>query len=174
MALASLEGSEALQKKFASLVDIVDGKQMETALMKPARKLRNAIRNAAPKGPTGNLKKGVVAKRFRRKIKDNPAVFVGMDYRIAPHFHLVEYGTQGRRYPSGKRTIKRGILGFFGIKRAARALHFVIGGKEIFAKYVGPMPAKPFFRPTVDREAGRIIDDIEKQAWKVIEKEANR
>lgn len=131
MAIASLQGSKKLEKKFGNLIDVIDEREMEKELLKPARKLKNIIKTAAPRGPTGNLARGVVAKKFRYKIKGSPAVFVAMDYRIAPHFHLVEFGT---RY----------------------------------------MPARPFFRPSVDREGDRIVNDIEDVAWKLIEKETKK
>ena len=122
----SLEGLNQLNKKLNKLIKVVDDREMETALMKPAKKLRSLIRGRAPQGPTGNLKKGIVAKRFRYKIKNQPAVFVSVDYRLAPHAHLVEFGTQGQRMPSKKTIKKKGVLGLLGVKEKAKVFKFEI------------------------------------------------
>lgn len=45
---------------------------------------------------TGNLRRGVVAKKFDPGVKDQPASFVGIDYRISPHAHLIEFGHLAR------------------------------------------------------------------------------
>ena len=160
----SMQGYSELEKKYKHLINVVDEKQMETALMKPARELQRAIRRKAPKGATGNLKRGVVAKRFKRKIKGHPAVFVAMDYIKAPHANLVEYGTGGLRYPTEKaRKIKPG-----------ESWLTTIGGKVVRIRHTGKMPARSFFRSTVDIQKSKIIDEISKAAWNVMEREATK
>ncbi len=89
----TLEGFTKLQKKFKDLIEVLDGRELLKAMMKPARSLRNEIKRRASRGPTGNLKRSPVAKRFRRKVRGEPAVFVAIDRKIAPHAHLVEFGT---------------------------------------------------------------------------------
>jgi len=49
------------------------------------------IKRLAPLGPTGNLKKSIVAKPFQAAGPSD--AFVAIDRKIAPHAHLIEYGT---------------------------------------------------------------------------------
>ena len=158
----TMQGYSELEKKYKHLIEVVDERQMETALMKPARKLRNAIKAKAPRGKTGNLKRGVVAKKFKAKIKGHPAVFVAMDYRKAPHANLVEYGTGGLRYPTKRaKKVKPGETWFVNL-----------GGHIVEIEHTGRMPAKSYFRSTIDTKKGSITDEIGKAAWSVIERKA--
>ena len=161
----TMQGYSELEKKYKHLIEAVDERQMETALMKPARKLRNAIKAKAPRGKTGNLKRGVVAKKFKSKIKGHPAVFVAMDYRKAPHANLVEFGTGGLRYPTSR--AKK-------MKPGESWLTSSINGRVVRIKHTGRMPAQSYFRSTIDTQGQSIIDDIGKVAWSVIEMEANK
>lgn len=87
-----LEGAEELKKQFQALVKSVHPDKVEPVLMNGARKLAKAIRDKAPRGPTGNLKKSVRAKKLER-IGFNPAsAIAAVDRKKAPHAHLVEYG----------------------------------------------------------------------------------
>lgn len=56
----------------------------------------------APQGPTGNLKRGIVARQDKvTSMSINKGVaYVGVDYNIAPHAHLVEYGARGGEMPA--------------------------------------------------------------------------
>lgn len=53
-----------------------------------AKSLEAAMYLAAPKGETGRLKRSIKFLPFRK----SQDVFVGPDYKIAPHAHLVEFG----------------------------------------------------------------------------------
>lgn len=99
------------------------------AFMKGALMVRDEVRDLAPVGPTGNLKKGVFAAYGDPR---KPNVLVGVNYRISPHAHLVEYGTSGARSP-----------------KKARLLRFTIDGRVVFTRSVAPMPRQPYFRPGV-------------------------
>lgn len=70
-----------------------DNKYIENILLKGSGIIAAAARRNAPLGPTGNLKRGMVAKVFSRNPAFKPAAFAAVDFRIAPHAHLVEYGT---------------------------------------------------------------------------------
>lgn len=86
------EGADELKKQFQYLVKSVHPDQVEPVLMNGARKLAKAIRNKAPRGPTGNLKKAVKAKKLDRwGFQPAPAI-AAMDWKTAPHTYLVEYG----------------------------------------------------------------------------------
>lgn len=87
-----LEGAEELKKQFQALAKSVHPDKVEPVLMKGARKLVKAIRDKAPRGPTGNLKKSIRAKKLER-IGFNPAsAIAAVDRKRAPHASLVEYG----------------------------------------------------------------------------------
>lgn len=92
---------------------------MRKAMRTSGNMARSALRKAAPKGPTGNLRKSVYARPFTR----GNAVGITVGF-TAPHQHLVEGGTKPR-YRKGKGRLRR----IFGVK----------GG------YTGVMPANPFF-----------------------------
>lgn len=68
------------------------GEKVKRVLMGGALMVRDEVRDMAPQGETGNLKRGVFAAYGR---EDKPDVLVGMNYRIAPHAHLVEFGHGG-------------------------------------------------------------------------------
>lgn len=76
---------------------------------------------------TGNLSKGIRAVKSR--YEDGGWIVVSR----APHSHLVEFGTsEVRQSPEGKVLYDPKTKTFFG-------------------RVVGPMPAKPFLRPALDR-----------------------
>ncbi len=90
----SLEGMSNLLTMFDNVSGSVDGKEIEKSLMDAAKKVKARVVARAPLGPTGNLKRSIVAKKFKKKIKGSPAVFVAVDYRKkGSHAHLLEYGT---------------------------------------------------------------------------------
>lgn len=84
---------------------------------------------------SGNLALSVKARKS--KFKDGGWICVAETSGGSKGFHafLVEYGTDGPRFP-----LKKGGL-----------MKFEIDGREIFAKVVAPMPAKPFMRPARER-----------------------
>lgn len=51
-------------------------------------------RRLAPEGKTGNLKRGIVSRinKVAEHFMGVGAAYVGVDYHIAPHAHLVEFG----------------------------------------------------------------------------------
>ena len=65
----------------------------EPILFHGAEIMAEAVRGRAPIGATGNLRRGVVAKKLQRR-GDQPAAIAAMDYRIAPHAHFLEAGTK--------------------------------------------------------------------------------
>lgn len=87
-----LEGAEELKKQFQDLVKSVHPDQVEPVLMKGARKMAKAIRDKAPRGPTGNLKKAVKAKQLKRYGFQPAPAIAAVDRKRAPHAGLVEFG----------------------------------------------------------------------------------
>jgi len=88
-----LEGMAKLMALFATSSRTIGGEKSSKILLKGAKLIKNRARQLAPQGPTGNLKRGIVAKRFKSEIPGKPGAFVATDYRIAPHAHFIEYGT---------------------------------------------------------------------------------
>lgn len=86
-------GQAELHRTFQRLGNVVNNPEVERMFVEEAQVFGGIVETNAPLGPTGNLKSGVVEKPFQHKIKDKPAAFVAIDYRVAPHAHLVEFGT---------------------------------------------------------------------------------
>jgi len=149
-----LEGFKELSLNLKGLQGFVDSDRVIECLHDGIKIISRIAKNRAPKGPTGNLKRAIRTGRFRKQIRRNPAVFMGIDYRIGPHAHLVEYGTRIR------------------VPRKSTVLKFEIDGQTIYAKRARPMPAKPFWRPSVDTgknaagavAAKKIATEIERAA----------
>ncbi len=114
-----VKGLEELRRRVGSILTVLDGRDVENVLVGGARVILAEARRRAPRGPTGNLIRSIKAKKGRRRGRLFSIAFCAVDRKIAPHAHLVEYGT-GPRYQKRPK------------------------------KYVGEMPAKPFFRPAVE------------------------
>ena len=91
---------------------------METGTNNAAEYAAGVVRGNTPVGPTGNLRDAVTTKPLPRKKGYAPNTMVGLDYKIAPHQHLVEFGTvKSRANPFFRRSIdqaKAGIKGRIG------------------------------------------------------------
>ena len=79
-------------------------KAQKSALRAGARILRKAYKQEAPKGPTGNLKRSAMFTVKANALDGTAFAKVGSDARIAPHAHLVEFGTVTRFLKSGGTT----------------------------------------------------------------------
>ena len=137
--LAKLGDQPTLVKGFTDIAREIKydmERKLSAVLKSPTQKyLRNK------KGKALNLRKrGVVAKPFMSKGKGKS--FVGIDYRFAPHAHLIEFGT-GPRYIKALRGMKAGYRGTLP-KRS--------GSKTKFA----------FFRPTINtwRRRGAYVSRV--------------
>jgi len=64
-------------------------------LLTEARRVAKRIKEKAPKGPTGNLKKSTYAVALPETTSQPAVGFAGIRPRKAPHAHLVEYGHGG-------------------------------------------------------------------------------
>jgi len=70
-------------------------KEKTKALLTAARKVRKRIKEKAPRGPTGNLKRAAYAKALPETMNRPTVAFAGIRARKAPHAHLVEFGHGG-------------------------------------------------------------------------------
>jgi HK97 gp10 family phage protein len=95
-------GMENFYKQLAALAKTLSPEVVEPMLMDKGQQLGDAVRDAAPQGITGNLKKGVKVKQMDKR-GDNPKSVIVKS--SAPHDHLVEFGTSERyQKTTGRRT----------------------------------------------------------------------
>jgi HK97 gp10 family phage protein len=153
-----LEGFKDLEKNMKGLRGFVNSKQVVDGLHDGVKVMGRIAKNKAPRGPTGNLKRAIRTGIFGKQKRGSPAVFMAIRRGKGEgrHAHLVEYGTKRR------------------IPRQYSVLKFEIDGQIIYVRRVGPMPAKPFWRPAVDigkNAAGRVAS---KKIAREIEREVAR
>lgn len=109
-------GIKKLIKKLERLGGILSTRALQKRTLQVAQKVADDARRRAPiakqghwqkygrgggsiwVGP-GSLKRGIVAKKFKGRTKSGPAAFVAIDYSVAPHAHLVEFGARGGKMP---------------------------------------------------------------------------
>lgn len=110
-------GVDTLINKLERLGGILSTRALQERTLEIAKKIADDARRRAPiakrghwqkagrggasvwVGP-GSLKRGIVAKEFKSRTRSSPAAFVAIDYSIAPHAHLVEYGARGGEMPA--------------------------------------------------------------------------
>jgi len=104
----SFEGLDELDGKLKRAIAVMDPAKLEKALLPIAEGFASRLRGRLPLGPTGNLRRAVYAHVPKRGPgRPVPAASAGITARIAPHRHLVEYGTTQRYTESGA---YRGIM----------------------------------------------------------------
>lgn len=168
----TLDGGDALIAKFQKLERSVFTKASREAVKLAGAPLLAAVKATTPVGPTGNLRRGV-KQRIRRVRTFGEAmtnsIFTG--HKIAPHVHLVKYGTKGPRKVLKKKVMSNagrglvkgkpgfGIRGYTqaGVGGSARATYGkkIFGGVgtvgsgnqkgTFFGRVVARMPANPWF-----------------------------
>ena len=99
----NIEGIDELEKQMENLIKSVDPDKVEPVLLDGAKVMQKAIKGKIQHSVTGNLKRGVKAKVMRRRGGSTAAIglsageaapaLVAMDFRTAPHYHLIEFGT---------------------------------------------------------------------------------
>ncbi|MBU1067476.1 HK97 gp10 family phage protein [Patescibacteria group bacterium] len=88
-------GLNELNAKFSALSKAVDSDELQERIFQAAKIIGDEAIRRAPRGETGNLKSSIVAKKFKKVRPGQPAAFVGIDYSVGPHAHLVEFGHGG-------------------------------------------------------------------------------
>jgi len=137
-------GDKALLQDLGWMIKNLNEDQLRAISRKGAHIIKLHIQQHAPQGPTGNLGRGVVVKEETRKT----GAFVAMDYRIAPHAHLVEYGT-----------VEREPL-------ETEVLYDEKTGK-FYGKEAAPMPKDPFFRRGTEAGKDQAMDEMVKAISKI-------
>ena len=147
-----IEGMEELENKLKKISQDLQGKYVTEKFMPAAQYAADQIRARAPQGPTGNLKRSIVAKKLEPK-QFTATVITAIDRKIAPHAHLVEFGTSARFVK------KKSVM--------------VSKGGDFFGTEVAPMPARPFFRPGWDAVKGKVEDMIKHGIKEIVEKDVH-
>jgi HK97 gp10 family phage protein len=93
---------EDLRKKIEKVQKEFGDDKIEPILVKAAEIVSQNVKHKIKEGKTGNLKRAVITKILRSKESYPPTAICGIDRAIAPHAHLVEYGTTERFHKSGK------------------------------------------------------------------------
>ena len=89
-----LKGIEAFERETNKIIKEVN-EEKTRLLLQQARIVRDRIKENAPLGPTGNLKKAAYAVVIPPSLKGAAVAFAGIRPRKAPHAHLVEFGHAG-------------------------------------------------------------------------------
>ena len=76
-------------KQMGKIGHSVDPPVVDPIAMRTAKSIADNARARAPKGPTGNLKRSIKSFKGRNK----GVALAVVDAKIAPHRHLVEFGT---------------------------------------------------------------------------------
>ena len=143
----SVEGIAELQAEMRKLGDSVAADKVEPLLMEGAQTVRDTAKLAAPVGPTGNLKKSLVAKFLPSIAFDKPrSALAGFDRKKAPHAWLVEFGSPGRYAKKGKYK----------------------------GRYFGPMPANPIMRNAWDSTKDWVLSSIVHGLKKLVEENVKK
>jgi len=91
--MAQVEGMQELYKKLNALAKSMETGRVEAALLRGAEELRDAAREKAPVGPTGNLRDRIKAFQLPKR-GDNPRSAECQS--SAQHDHFIEFGTSER------------------------------------------------------------------------------
>ena len=97
----SFEGWKELSDEFNGLIKNLGAEKVQPIIDKGAKTLQTAIKEKAPKGDTGNLKKGIKIIKLTR-LADNPQSMLVKS--TAPHDNIVEFGTKPRYQKNGRYT----------------------------------------------------------------------
>jgi HK97 gp10 family phage protein len=89
----SVQGLPELYAQLNEMVKSVSGEKVEDAFLVGAMTLQQAVKQAAPRGPTGNLIKDIKVKQLPQ-IGNAPKSAIVKS--MAPHDHLVEFGSKPR------------------------------------------------------------------------------
>jgi HK97 gp10 family phage protein len=99
----TIEGLDDLDKQIEDLIKAMGPDEVEPILLTGAKKIKDYAKINAPLGPTGNLKKSIIAKTLQRRGSamnalgigaGNPApAIAGIKSKIAPHAKFLEFGT---------------------------------------------------------------------------------
>jgi hypothetical protein len=137
---AKLEGIKEFLIAVQQINEQVNKAAHETS-MKQGNLLARRIRGNINRGPRGNLSRAVKVKAM----SGGYPVIVGMDRKIAPHAHLVEFGGTFERYPSGSPH----YVDRWGKKVYSKNAKALTTGQGLRAR-ARAMPPQKYFRRALD------------------------
>lgn len=88
-----LLGAEALASLFSALAKIPESPDLHKRTIEGARYAESKIRAELPRPVTGRLERSLESGGFKKRPGKPVAAFVRINRRIAPHAHLVAFGT---------------------------------------------------------------------------------
>lgn len=91
-----VDGLEEAIRKVQSIVSAVEAKDVEKVLLEGAKIVQGEAKRRAPYR-TGKLRRSIKAKIGKRRSKMVAGAFAAVDFKVAPHAYLVEYGTSRMR-----------------------------------------------------------------------------
>jgi HK97 gp10 family phage protein len=97
-----VQGLEQIEENIEKIAQQMEPDVVENILLSKAEMIRERASTAAPQDETGNLKRGIVAKVLQRRGDKYAPAMAGINYGIAPHAHLVEFGHAIRFSRKGK------------------------------------------------------------------------
>lgn len=98
----SFQMTPATKKALQSMRNLLTVGELKFNANLGAEIIAKEARLLAPPGKTGRLKRGIVAKEDKNAsmFTGDGVAYVGVDYGIAPHAHLVEFGARGGAMPA--------------------------------------------------------------------------
>lgn len=87
-----VHGLKELQKEMEKLVGEMED-ELQIGTDDAANLAVGTLRQNAPRGPSGNMADSITTKPLPRRDNMPQVTMVGADYNIAPHQHLVEFGS---------------------------------------------------------------------------------
>lgn len=168
MSKVSIEGLPDLMRKLNDMGKI-DKDAIKKIIKSEGQQIIDTAKVLAAKH-TGELARsiGFIEKNEARY---PTTVLIGPDYKIAPHAHLIEFGTK-ERFRGDKvffkqiRSLRRAGVSERTLQRTIEA------NKDLHSTGVGPM--RPFMRPAFDRNAAEVDNGISQKVFRLILKQAKK
>lgn len=157
-------GDQALRSKLEKLSRRVVSEGARKAVRAGSTPMLQAMRPTIPKGPSGNLRKGL-KRKIKRNTKLPGAPMTANIFIAAPHVALVRYGTKGPRKYSGMMSNLNAPGKNKGYAPGPPPRYFALGkrsGKKatFFGREVARMPANPSFSKTYDQQAQGFVREV--------------
>ena len=122
-----IKGQVTYEKDFKFFIAGLDDRQIVNTLVSDGEMMVTMMRRRI-NDVTGKLSRSLVSKPFSKQRKGEPAVFVAVDYAIAPHAHLIEFGHGGPKPAEAKPFFKPVVDAWKELRRTNETL------KRFFAK----------------------------------------
>ena len=87
-----IKGIEEIEMNIEKIAQKMEPDVVEGILLKQADRVRDVAISNAPQGETGNLKAGIISKVIERRGNKYAPAITAINFKRAPHAHLVEFG----------------------------------------------------------------------------------